>query len=121
MNGIYDATYSLLRNGLDISLTRQKALSGNIANLDTPGYVPRDVDFAQALDAATQSQATGMSRPTIEVIERPDKAASADGNAVDLDMQMARLSQNATFYSASTRGMNRKLAMLRYAASEGGA
>lgn len=120
MNAMYDAAYHILHRGLDASLTRQNAISGNIANLDTPGYVPRDVDFAEALKSAEQSQSMGMQAPPIEVLERADKAASADGNAVDLDMQMARLSQSATLYAATSRGMTRKLAMLRYAASEGG-
>src|SRR5689334_24794371 len=35
---------------------RQRLIAGNIANADTPGYVARDMDFAQALREATGSQ-----------------------------------------------------------------
>ena len=32
---------------------RQRLIASNIANADTPGYIARDMDFAQALRAAT--------------------------------------------------------------------
>ncbi len=35
---------------------RQRLISSNIANADTPGYVARDFDFAQTLKAATEGE-----------------------------------------------------------------
>ncbi len=120
MSQMFDPTIMMLSRGLDVSLERQNALNGNVANLDTPGYVPRDVDFTAELERAMSADHAGAQAHEIGIIERPDKPASADGNAVDLDMQMARIAQNTTFYGAQTRAITRKLAMLRYAASEGG-
>ncbi len=115
MSGIFDATMTMIGHGLNLSLTRQNALNANVANIDTPGYTPKDVNFA---DALKQAMETGSAQPDT-LIDRPDKAPGPDGNAVDLDMQMARLSQNATLYQASGKAMSRKLAMLRYVISEG--
>src|SRR5947209_17396601 len=38
---------------LSLRAERQRLIASNIANADTPGYVSRDVDFAQALRQAT--------------------------------------------------------------------
>jgi flagellar basal-body rod protein FlgB len=37
---------------------RQRVIAGNIANVDTPGYVARELDFASALRAATAGSAS---------------------------------------------------------------
>ncbi len=115
MSGIFDPTMTMIGHGLNLSLTRQSALSANLANLDTPGYTPNDVNFAEALQEAMQTNQISEDA----VVARPDKAPGVDGNSVDLDMQMARVSQNATLYQASSKAMSRKLAMLRYVISEG--
>ena len=115
MSGIFDTTLTMLQRGMDLSLTRQTALHANVANLDTPGYTPRDLDFEGALSEAMRvGEASELS-----LIERPDRAAGADGNRVDLDIQMARIAQNATLYQAGSQATSRKLAMLRYVLSEG--
>ena len=121
IQGLFEGSVRLLGQGLDVALARQKVISGNIANIETPNYVPRDLDFATEMARASSEAQMGTSgayAPT--PIERPDRAAGADGNAVDLDVQMARLSQNGMLYSAQSRALSRQLAMLRYAASEGG-
>jgi flagellar basal-body rod protein FlgB len=41
---------------------RQKVISGNIANADTPGYSARDFDFRAALADATRGQSESMNR-----------------------------------------------------------
>jgi flagellar basal-body rod protein FlgB len=40
-------------NALVLRAERQRMLSSNIANADTPGYVARDFNFREALMAAT--------------------------------------------------------------------
>ena len=46
---------------------RQRLIASNIANADTPGYVARDMDFAQALRQATgtleSARTLAVSRP----------------------------------------------------------
>ena len=117
MSALFDAPILQLTRGMDIALGRQNLINSNIANLETPGFVPHDVDFASALEAALA--APQGSATELETTLSPDKAASANGNLVDLDIQMGRLSQNSIFYGAQTRAVSRKLAMLKYAAGEG--
>ena len=49
---LFDTTFTKLQSALDVRLERQNVLNGNLANLDTPGYSPRELDFGKALAAA---------------------------------------------------------------------
>lgn len=131
MSFLNDSTISLLQRGLNAQLARQNQLTSNVANLDTPGYVPKDVDFQQAL-AHTQSagklKRTNQGHQALDAdaevgirnVESPDRAPSANGNQVDLDTQMARIAQNAISYQANIKAVSKKLAILKYTVSEGG-
>lgn len=130
MSFLNDNTLSLLHRGLNVGLQRQLVLSSNVANLDTPGFTPSDIDFSAAIERAEGSSAlkqtnsrhmsiNGDTRGAVEAQESPDKVASTDGNSVDLDMQMARLGQNGVAYQANIKAVSKKLAVLKYAASEG--
>lgn len=48
---IFDTTLTQLERSLDVRLVRHNVLAGNIANVDTPGYKPKDVDFASTMAA----------------------------------------------------------------------
>ncbi|HYD40110.1 MAG TPA: flagellar basal body rod protein FlgB [Anaeromyxobacter sp.] len=134
---IFDATMSTLERSLDVRLARQTVLAGNLANANTPGYVPRDLDFAAAMAAASAPAApeqavadrpgdlpvsTAASRPgTPEqfVGEVPGAAPGLDGNAVDLDTASASIAENSLQYGAAAKAVAKKLAILRYAATDG--
>ena len=130
MSIFFDPTMIAAERGLDISLYRQGVLNSNVANLDTPGYTPKDVDFSSALaNAFTPSAKVVRTHAKhlqgiggagdFETYTRPDRAPGLDKNSVDLDAQMGRVSQNAILYNATSRVVTKKLAMLRYAVSEG--
>jgi flagellar basal-body rod protein FlgB len=44
-----DRTMSILTQALDGLTAQQSVISSNLANIDTPGYSPRSVDFKTAL------------------------------------------------------------------------
>jgi flagellar basal-body rod protein FlgB len=131
---LFDQTLVTLESSLDVRLERQNLLSANVANADTPHYRPVDLDFGKALaqaqhrhDPGTVPSAPRVGDLPLIVAAGPDRAGSAviepaagapgiDGNRVDLDRAMASLSENALQYSASTRSVNKKLALLRYVA-----
>lgn len=108
---------------------RQRLIASNIANADTPGYVGRDINFKEALQAATGgSQAAkrleSMSGQIsdarhIALAARSDDLGrsaslaytvqsqpSADGNSVDLDRERASFVDNAVRYEATLRFIN---------------
>jgi flagellar basal-body rod protein FlgB len=137
---IFDATFSTLERALDVRLARQTVLAGNVANADTPGFQPRELDFAGAMAAtapgAIASPGLGGVRaagdlplgaagdlsataPERFVAEVPGAAPGLDGNAVDLDRTLAAVAENGLQYGAAARAVGKKLAILRYVANDG--
>jgi flagellar basal-body rod protein FlgB len=136
---VFDTTLARLERALDVRLVRQNVLSTNIANVDTPGFRPKDVDFTASMVAIEGSarDGSGVSQPTsptvgsspaessalsereLPIVDVPAGGASFDGNTVDLDRTMVAMAENALQYSAAARAAGKKLALLRYVASDG--
>ena len=51
----FDRTYALLGESLNIAARRHSLITGNIANMDTVGYQPKDLDFNKTLQKAMKS------------------------------------------------------------------
>jgi len=47
---LYNRTYEMLSSALDVSARRHNLITGNIANVDTIGYKPSDLDFQKTLE-----------------------------------------------------------------------
>ncbi|MCB1980086.1 MAG: flagellar basal body rod protein FlgB [Burkholderiaceae bacterium] len=118
-------------NALLLRAERQRLLASNIANADTPGYVARDMKFAEALSAATGgSQGKGAMSisqegrngsygtsapghiPLPGISERStlgyavQTQPALDNNSVDLDRERAAFMDNAVRYEATLRFIN---------------
>ncbi len=83
----------LAERALDVATARHTAIANNMANVDTPGYHTRDLDFGSELRRVLQDgdEALGMpvlARRVSGLIERPD------GNNVNLDREGLSLAQN---------------------------
>lgn len=76
-----------LEKYMDLVSMRQKLVASNIANVDTPGYRTKDIDFQFEF----QSAQAGMDPDVIEVKELPVKN---DGNDVNLEREARLLSEN---------------------------
>lgn len=134
MSDLFDATLQGLQIGLDITARRQAVLSSNLANLDTPHYVPKDLEFQEYLRRVTQAaepspvaatqadHLTGEERlgagEDVQLVERADRVPGPDGNAVDLDRQLALAVRNSGRYGALTRAVQMKTAALKYVMSQ---
>ncbi len=133
---IFDATLGTLERALDARLLRQNALAHALANADTPGFQPQEVDFTAAMAEAqarredpaaageiplSLADASRASAPGVPPAPGPGNGAGLDGNAVDVDRALVAVAENALQYGAAARAAGKKLAMLRYAASDGAA
>jgi flagellar basal-body rod protein FlgB len=86
---------------------RQRVIAGNIANADTPGYVSRDFNFAQALRDATGPRAdAGRERRPPELRYALPSQTNLDGNTVDMDRERAAFADNAVKYESTLRFIN---------------
>ena len=106
---------------------RQSVLAGNLSNLETPGYRPADLERvvspASSLirtDPAHFEAGGGTGSGEFQLVfDDGGKLTGPDGNAVTLDRELAKMSANGVRYNTSTELVNRRLALLRYAAGDG--
>jgi len=109
---------------------RHAVLAGNVANVDTPGYQPVDL----VSDAAATSASLAATHPghlpngsgsdaslAVGRVVSDPAAAGSDGNAVSLEREMAKVQANRTRYATTSELVSRRLALMRYAASDGAA
>jgi flagellar basal-body rod protein FlgB len=98
---------------MDLLSTRQKLVASNIANLDTPGYKTKDIDFQFEF----MSQVQGGS-PNVREVQ--GLTTHNDGNNVSLDREARLLSENALRFDLASSLMKSQLQLVRTAIQEGG-
>ena len=110
---------------LDLASIRHKLISGNVANVSTPGYKARDIDFDSEFERATKSGsrlagtitnkahiATGNheARAPKPIVSR---IKDGDMNSVDIDKEISNLAQNELRYTVGATMLQRKFEGLR--------
>lgn len=116
--GIFEGMIEGLGQALDLYQSRHRVLAENVANAETPGYRARDLDFGAALAEAFDGR-SGAPAGTPEAVVDPKAPVKLDGNSVDVDSEMARLSQNALKIVALSQIIARKYAGLRSIITDG--
>lgn len=121
---IFGKTVGDLVRSLDISRKRQGLISGNLANIETPDYQAKDIDFRKSLEQAmkgTQKQLSRTNARHYNVMEGSNaEVKTSDTAGVDIDKELANLSENNLLYRSSVEALLRKFALIKYAISEGG-
>ena len=81
----------LLQGYLKVTSDRQQMVAGNMANVDTPGYHTKDINFEATMQAAINRGGEPQLEPaTLEVVGLPERP---DGNNVNIDRESMLLSQ----------------------------
>ena len=115
-NILFDPTTRGLAQALTLHQQRHEVLASNVANVETPGYRAKELDFGAALkEAFVAAEEPAPRLPETRVLEDRDAPRRADGNTVDIDMQMAKLGANGGRYVALARILGHRLALLRQA------
>ncbi len=115
-NILFDSTMRGLAQALTLHQQRHEVLASNLANVETPGYRARELDFETALqDAFAGGEGIEAPVPETKVVEDRTAPGRADGNTVDVDLQMAKLGANGGRYVALARILGHRIAMLRQA------
>ena len=126
---LFDKAVDAMHKALNISSERNTLITSNIANVDTIGYTPRDLDFKKtlmkALEAPDQSTLARTNAKHFAHGASPDVSGQTvykEGSAaaVDIDQEMADLAENNIQYRASSEMLMRKLNMIRFSITEGG-
>ena len=116
-----------LKGRMHYHQTRQKLLAENVANADSPGYKPRDLkpfDMVAAAQRRADSSAPVRthaahiaSKSAQPQGARPGKPfeSTQSGNAVSLEDEMLKMSQNNSDYQLAATLYSKSLAYLRIA------
>jgi flagellar basal-body rod protein FlgB len=88
----------LLLNLLSATSLRAKVLANNIANQNVPGYKRQDVKFEDLLTKELGRGGDKVQEILPEVVTDLESKARADGNNVDMEVEMTSLRENRLLY-----------------------
>jgi flagellar basal-body rod protein FlgB len=134
--GLFGGSFEALERSLDLRSRIHNAVSSNIANMDSAGYRPLHIDFAEEMDRALSSGGRSLVTTGDMHIERPlgfgvghpdwvDDSLYEFRNKkyldqIDMDEEMSNLSKNNLLYNASANLIARKFRGLLSAIQSGG-
>ena len=134
MKSLFESDLGLMGRVLDMQLQRQNVVSSNMANVKTPGYKARSLNFEDELQAALGLDAKGkMSRTDTKHMpavfdpngfgpewEKAFKPRIIHGeDRVDLDKEMAIMAKTNLHYSALTSVIRSRFEGLKQIITEG--
>jgi flagellar basal-body rod protein FlgB len=112
---ILDPTQLTLMRAISGATLRNTVLSNNIANADTPGFQPSDVDFHAALSGALEEGPEAIESIGFAPEQLNTGAVQADGNGVNSEAEAAKLAENGLEIEALEQVANSRLQIMRTA------
>jgi flagellar basal-body rod protein FlgB len=126
-------TVNLLSHVLDYRAKNHAVISGNVSNMDTPGFEPKEVAFDEELKRAVDRSELPLKRtdgrhlsntavgalklePSFSVQTYP--YARGKSEDLDIDREMAKMAENNLLYEATVRMLSKKFEALRMAIEE---
>ena len=94
---------------LDLIAEKQKALGSNLANIDTPGYVRKDINFGEYLGSVGSPLETKLSEklgPSAIIEDRSFEE-------IDPAKELMELQKNSIKYTMATRQMTSIISQMR--------
>ena len=83
---------------LDLIAARQEAVSGNIANMDTPNYVRKDIEFSQYLNTMNSDLETKLSQKL-----GPSGVMEPQSQALSAEAELALMQKNSILSAVAAR------------------
>lgn len=139
IDGLFSTTVDLLGKSIDLRAKNQNLIASNIANAETPNFVPKSLAFEDELQGALKSGNRRGASPAVthprhipirtaggglqsvsgKIVETPAKTPGKDGNAVELENEMGKMTENQVMFNVSVQMLSKKLEGLRSAIREG--
>ncbi len=102
---LFPRPFSDLEKGIDYRVKRQTIIASNIANINTPNYKSFDLIMNDKLQ-----------EPKLILTQTP---ARENGNSVNLDLEMSKLTENQLMFQALTTLLAKKIIQLNTVIEEG--
>ncbi|MBE4908735.1 flagellar basal body rod protein FlgB [Bacillus luteolus] len=109
---LFSSTITTLEQAMNYSTAKQKVISHNIANSDTPNYKTKSVsfnsEFSRVLKDSMQANKTDIrhydfkstNSKSFSVFTKNSSSYNHNGNNVDIDKEMTELAKNQIYYNA---------------------
>jgi len=117
--------FSMLKSKMSYVNARQQIIAQNVANADTPDYMPQDLKpFSFAAMAQTAGTALLVNQPgqiagapavksgPLKPVDTPDSEARIDGNQVVLEDQMNKLTEARIDYVTAVDLYQQSMSMI---------
>jgi len=137
VDGLFSTTVTVLGKSIDLRARNQALIASNVANAETPNYTPKALSFENELQGALKSGSKSIQVPaharhfplkgashriqdvTGTIRETPAKTPGKDGNAVEIEAEMSRMTENQIMYNASVQILTKKFDGIKSALREG--
>lgn len=127
---VSDRTMRAVQFALDGLTKQQETIGHNLANVDTPGYRAKTLDFKSTLRRAIHTSeavslqtthAAHLASPnrlgSVNIVSRKGGTLRADGNNVDIEVELSQMAETGIHYQALSQLASKKLILLREIAS----
>ena len=110
---------NILEGLISYTQKRHGVIASNIANSDTPGYKAKDLKFDDFLKDGgiplTLTNEKDMDTPGADLsdytVQMDRSAPWKDGNNVQIDMEVAKMDENALLYEAGMKMLGTQMSM----------
>lgn len=94
---------------MDLISQKQRALGSNVANVDTPGYVRRDIDFSAYLGTMNSPLETKLSTKLgpSGILEEKER------REIDIAEELTEMQKNSILYTMATRRMSNIITQMK--------
>ena len=128
---LFSGTITSLEKAISQSTAKQRVISNNIANVDTPDYKSQEVRFNSALSnemQKLQSKKTnskhiefgGSDSSGYRIVTNNNTSYNNNGNNVDIDQEMTEMAKNQIQYNALIERLSGKFNSLKTVIKGGG-
>lgn len=137
MSLVFDRLSSTMQHAMTYRLQRHNMIASNIANIDTPGYTPVELQFQEQLrsyyenDAPHSSTSRGLTTTHASHLSMSDPIEKAEvefdpyslpdskGNSVDIDHESSKLAENQLMYRSLITAYNKRVSFVQHVISGG--
>jgi len=115
MESLFGKTFQILTTMLDYRAQRQKVITSNVSNLDTPDFKPKDLKFPDELKNLQNANLAGLTKTDPRHLPKgkAEKGAlqyevTETGDRVSIDTEMMNVAENNLNYNLTIELLARK-------------
>lgn len=127
IDDIGGVTGKLVKVALDAALIRQEVIANNIANANTPGFLPQKLEFEKymlQIENSLRPQNESLLSANIQnlklILQNGETVVQTGKEKVELDIEMKNLAENSIRYQALLAGSSKRSSIIGMAISQQG-